>query len=75
MIMSNFFFFYANDITHFCCLDFPFFFRITVPPEKISIRDESGIDRVSVVGPYNEGDFANLYCEVYGGELYYVIRN
>lgn len=38
-----------------------------VPPERISIRDESGIDRVSVVGPYNEGDFVNLSCDVYGG--------
>lgn len=38
-----------------------------VPPDRISIRDESGIDRVSVVGPYSEGDFVNLNCDVFGG--------
>lgn len=48
----------------------PFYFHsvfFAVPPERISIRDESGIDRVSVVGPYNEGDFVNINCDVHGG--------
>lgn len=38
-----------------------------VPPERISIRDESNTERNSVVGPYSEGDTMKLKCEVYGG--------
>lgn len=45
-----------------------FFFSLLVPPDRISIRDESGVDRASVVGPYSEGDVVSLKCEVYGGK-------
>lgn len=44
-----------------------FFFFIKVPPDRISIRDEAGVDRASVVGPYSEGDTVSLKCDVYGG--------
>jgi hypothetical protein len=40
---------------------------LSVPPERISIRDETGTERTSVVGPYSEGDMVKLKCEVYGG--------
>lgn len=39
-----------------------------MPPDRISIKDESGAERTSVVGPYSEGDTINLYCEVFGGK-------
>lgn len=39
----------------------------------MSIRDEFGIDRASVVGPYSEGDMVNLKCEVFGGEYILVL--
>lgn len=42
--------------------------RFSVPPDRISIKDESGAERTSVVGPYSEGDTINLYCEVFGGK-------
>lgn len=42
---------------------------LSVPPDRMSIRDEFGIDRASVVGPYSEGDMVTLKCEVFGGEL------
>ncbi|CRK89491.1 CLUMA_CG003227, isoform A [Clunio marinus] len=40
---------------------------IIVPPERISIRDESNTERNSVVGPYSEGDTMKLKCDVFGG--------
>ena len=40
---------------------------ISVPPERISIRDESNSERNSVVGPYSEGDTMKLKCDVFGG--------
>lgn len=40
---------------------------ISVPPERISIRDESNSERNSVVGPYSEGDTVKLKCDVFGG--------
>lgn len=42
--------------------------RFSVPPDRISVKDESGAERTSVVGPYSEGDTINLYCEVFGGK-------
>lgn len=39
----------------------------SVPPERISIRDESNSERNSVVGPYSEGDTMKLKCDVFGG--------
>lgn len=45
----------------------PLFSLISVPPERISIRDESNTERNSVVGPYGEGDSMRLKCDVYGG--------
>lgn len=42
-------------------------FSISVPPERISIRDESNSERNSVVGPYSEGDTMKLKCDVFGG--------
>ncbi|CAO1431490.1 unnamed protein product [Diamesa hyperborea] len=41
---------------------------IIVPPERISIRDESNTERSSVVGPYSEGDTMKLKCDVFGGK-------
>jgi Immunoglobulin domain len=41
---------------------------LTVPPERISIRDESNSERTTVVGPYSEGDTMKLKCDVYGGK-------
>ncbi|KAL5284444.1 hypothetical protein ACFFRR_006630 [Megaselia abdita] len=38
------------------------------PPERVSIRDDSGIERSAVVGPYGEGDSVTLKCDVYGGK-------
>lgn len=43
-------------------------FGCTVPPERVSIKDESGTERTSVVGPYSEGDIIKLKCDVYGGK-------
>lgn len=43
------------------------FFLLIVPPERISIRDESNSERNSVVGPYSEGDTMKLKCDVFGG--------
>ena len=40
----------------------------SVPPERISIRDESNSERSTVVGPYSEGDTMKLKCDVYGGK-------
>lgn len=40
-----------------------------VPPQKIIILDESGIERTSVVGPYSEGSNLLLRCDVYGGKI------
>lgn len=39
----------------------------------MSIRDESGTERASVVGPYSEGDVVKLKCDVYGGKLKIII--
>ncbi|KAG4065909.1 hypothetical protein HA402_000356 [Bradysia odoriphaga] len=41
---------------------------VILPPDRISIRDEAGVDRASVVGPYSEGDTVSLKCDVYGGK-------
>lgn len=46
---------------------FLFFSKIAVPPERISIRDESNAERNSVVGPYSEGNTMKLKCDVFGG--------
>jgi len=43
-------------------------FDYVVPPERISIRDESNTERTSVVGPYSEGDTMKLKCDVFGGK-------
>lgn len=44
------------------------FLFFIVPPERICIKDESGTERTSVVGPYSEGDIVKLKCDVFGGE-------
>uniref|UniRef100_W8BB58 Neural cell adhesion molecule 2 n=1 Tax=Ceratitis capitata TaxID=7213 RepID=W8BB58_CERCA len=36
-------------------------------PKEIVIRDENGVKRSTVVGPYNEGEFILLKCEAIGG--------
>lgn len=38
-----------------------------MPPDKIVIRDNAGVEKKSVVGPYLEGDVVTVSCEVYGG--------
>lgn len=53
--------FHFVDSYSFFSLPFP------VPPERISIRDESNAERNSVVGPYSEGDNMKLKCDVFGG--------
>lgn len=40
----------------------------TVPPDRISIKDDTGVERSTVVGPYAEGDIITLSCEVFGGK-------
>lgn len=42
---------------------------IAVPPDRISIKDDSSIERSTVVGPYVEGDIVTLSCEVFGGKF------
>uniref|UniRef100_A0A1A9ZZ50 Ig-like domain-containing protein n=1 Tax=Glossina pallidipes TaxID=7398 RepID=A0A1A9ZZ50_GLOPL len=38
------------------------------PADRILIRDDSNIERSTVVGPYTEGDVISLKCEVLGGK-------
>lgn len=52
---------------HFLLYWFLFCLLFPVPPERISIRDESNTERNSVVGPYSEGDTMKLKCDVFGG--------
>ncbi|XP_053671696.1 neural cell adhesion molecule 1 [Anopheles nili] len=40
---------------------------IIVPPERMVIRDQLGMERTTVAGPYSEGDNIRLRCDVYGG--------
>ncbi|XP_058116083.1 hemicentin-1 [Anopheles ziemanni] len=40
---------------------------IIVPPERMVIRDQLGMERTTVAGPYSEGDNIKLRCDVYGG--------
>lgn len=56
-----------HKITIFSNTIYEFLFFI-VPPERICIKDESGTERTSVVGPYSEGDIVKLKCDVFGGE-------
>lgn len=49
------------------------YFVLIVPPDRISIRDEFGVDRASVVGPYSEGDTVNLKCDVFGGMYFFLL--
>lgn len=44
-----------------------------VPPDRISIKDDTGVERSTVVGPYSEGDIITLSCEVFGGKCLYII--
>ncbi|KAJ9581210.1 hypothetical protein L9F63_023615, partial [Diploptera punctata] len=37
-----------------------------LPPERLVIVDEEGVERTSVVGPYSEGADLALRCDVYG---------
>lgn len=41
---------------------------ISVPPDRINIKDEAGVERGTIVGPYSEGDMVTLSCEVFGGK-------
>ncbi|XP_075147144.1 sidestep VII transmembrane protein [Haematobia irritans] len=45
--------------------------KITVavidPPDKVTIWDDSGMERSTVVGPYSEGDVISLKCAAFGG--------
>ncbi|XP_065565363.1 protein turtle-like isoform X2 [Artemia franciscana] len=43
-----------------------FILNVTVPPEKLSVRNR-GLEIMSHVGPFNEGDNVTLYCETIGG--------
>ncbi|KAI8116454.1 Nephrin [Lucilia cuprina] len=38
------------------------------PPEIVIIRDDSDVERSTVVGPYSEGDTITLKCEAIGGK-------
>lgn len=44
-----------------------------VPPDRISIKDDTGVERSTVVGPYAEGDIITLSCEVFGGKYFNTI--
>lgn len=46
------------------------FILFTVPPDRISIKDDTGVERSTVVGPYAEGDIITLSCEVFGGKCF-----
>ncbi|XP_065355312.1 nephrin [Calliphora vicina] len=39
-----------------------------MPPEVVIIRDDSDVERSTVVGPYSEGDIVTLKCEAIGGK-------
>lgn len=39
-----------------------------MPPDRISIKDDAGMERSTSVGPYAEGDMVTLSCEVFGGK-------
>ncbi|XP_063232136.1 hemicentin-1-like [Bacillus rossius redtenbacheri] len=41
---------------------------VVVPPQKLVILDENGVERTSVVGPYAEGASLKLRCVVHGGK-------
>lgn len=41
-----------------------------MPPDRISIKDDTGVERSTVVGPYAEGDIITLSCEVFGGKCH-----
>ncbi|XP_055324788.1 protein turtle [Sitodiplosis mosellana] len=47
---------------------------VILPPDRISIKDDTGVERSSVVGPYAEGDIITLSCEVFGGKPMPVIH-
>lgn len=38
------------------------------PPDVVIIRDDSDVERSTVVGPYSEGDIVSLKCEAIGGK-------
>lgn len=59
---------YLHVVFFSLCVFFFFFLQNLVPPERISIKDESNTERTSVVGPYSEGDIIKLKCDVYGGK-------
>ncbi|XP_055542964.1 hemicentin-1 isoform X2 [Wyeomyia smithii] len=40
---------------------------IIVPPERVVIRDQLGVERTTVAGPYSVGDIIKLRCDVHGG--------
>lgn len=44
-----------------------------MPPDRISIKDDTGVERSTVVGPYAEGDIITLSCEVFGGKCIYTL--
>lgn len=46
---------------------------LAVPPDRISIKDDTGVERSTVVGPYAEGDIITLSCEVFGGKYIHTI--
>ncbi|XP_044729672.1 protein turtle-like [Chrysoperla carnea] len=39
-----------------------------IPPQKIVITDDAGLERTSVVGPFSEGASFVLRCDVFGGK-------
>ena len=44
------------------CLD-------VVPPDPVKIYDEEGVERMTFVGPYLEGQDARLTCTAFGGQF------
>ena len=39
-----------------------------VPPDPVLIYDEEGKERMTFVGPYEEGQDARLTCTAFGGQ-------
>ncbi|XP_037806016.1 nephrin-like [Lucilia sericata] len=67
---------FADSGTYRCRVDFlraqtrnsKITLSVIAPPEIVIIRDDSDVERSTVVGPYSEGDIITLKCEAIGGK-------
>ncbi|XP_059218343.1 protein turtle [Stomoxys calcitrans] len=66
---------YTDSGTYRCRVDFlkaqtrnsKIIVTVIDPPDKVTIWDDAGIERSTVVGPYSEGDIITLKCAAFGG--------